>query len=353
VVLEKGNTGAVMKYIEYLRKYLPVWVTISISLALLFGYYSPGGKSLKPVIPFFLFVMLYPMMINLRVEDIGKALKNPKLTLLALGMNFLLTPPLGALWAHILFSRADPYITTGFILKVTVPCSGMVAAWTGYAKGRVESALVIVALSFILAIFLVPLWMWALAGIYVKIDPLMIFKKMVFIVVLPLLAGYLTRKILVRKYGMNRYKGFAPFFPAISTCGMLLMIFIIISAEARMIIGHFQWVLLIILGIGTLYPFLFIIAILLTKVTRLGHGHGMALGYSVTAKNHAITIGVASTAFAGTLAVLPAAVAPLVQLPIMLLFLNLSERIKSFLHPELSMHLKNSGSTKRRRSIYL
>ena len=57
----------------------------------------------------------------------------------------------------------------------------------------------------------------------------------------------------------------------------------------------------------------------------------MAIGYSVAAKNHAITIGVATTAFGGTLAVLPAAVAPIIQIPIMLLFLKLSHRIEGFL----------------------
>jgi len=49
---------------------------------------------------------------------------------------------------------------------------------------------------------------------------------------------------------------------------------------------------------------------------RMDYGNGTALGYSVSAKAHAITIGVATTAFVGTLAVLPAAMAPIVQIPI-------------------------------------
>ena len=160
-----------MKFAELIRKYLPLWVALDIALALIIGYYFPEVKAAKAAIPFFLFVMLYPMMITLRVEHIGKAFKSPKLLIMAVGMNFLITPLLGALWAYLIFRNADPYLTTGFILKVVVPCSGMVAAWTGYAKGKVESALVIVAVSLILAIFLVPVWMMALAGTYVPIDP--------------------------------------------------------------------------------------------------------------------------------------------------------------------------------------
>lgn len=320
---------------ELMRKYLPVWVACSISLTLLLGYKAPGVHALKPAILFLLFIMLYPMMINLRVEDIGKVLKDWKLFSVAVLMNFLLTPLLGALWTYVLFSHADPYLAAGFILKVTVPCSGMVAAWTGYAKGKVESALVVVALSMVLAIFLVPFWMWTLAGMYVAIDPWMIFQKMLLIVVLPLAAGLGTRKILVRKYGPKNYKQrVAPYFPAISTCGMLFMVFIIISTQAELIMGNFQWMLLVIIGIGTLHPILFGLAILFCKLAHMDHGNGMALGYSVAAKNHAITIGIATTAFGGTLAVLPAAVAPLIQIPTMLLHLSFSERIKRFFHPE-------------------
>ncbi len=321
-----------MTFPQLMRKYLPLWVALSISLATLIGYRYQEVKVLKPAIPFLLFVMLYPMMINLRVEDIGKALKDWKLFSVAILMNFLLTPLLGGLWTHALFGHADPYLATGFILKVTVPCSGMVSAWTGYAKGKVESALMVVALSMALAIFLVPFWMWALAGVYVNIDPLMIFKKMLLIVVLPLAAGLATRRLLVRKYGPKKYKQrIAPYFPAISTCGMLFMVFIIISTQVNLILDHINSIFFVLLGIATLYPFLFALAILFGKLMHMDYGNCMALGYSVTAKNHAITIGVATTAFGGTLAVLPAAVAPIIQIPTMLLYLSLSERIRSFL----------------------
>lgn len=329
-----------MRFAELMRKYLPIWVAIDIGLALLVGYYFPGVTGASAAYPFLLFVMLYPMMITLKVEHIGNALKSPKLLAMAVGMNFLITPLLGALWAHVLFHNADPYLTTGFILKVVVPCSGMVAAWTGYARGRVESALVIVAVSLILAIFLVPVWMTLLAGSYVPIDIWVIFKNTLLIVALPLVAGLVTRRYLVHRYGQKRFQALSIYFSPTSTSGMLAMIFIIMSAHAGLLISNFHWVLLIILGIATLYPLLFVIAIFFSRLMHIDHGDCMALGYSVTAKNHAITIGIATTAFAGTLAVLPAAVAPIVQIPIMLLFLNLSGRIERLLYRHEQLEAK-------------
>ncbi len=319
------------KFPLIMRKYLPLWIAADIALALLVGSQGGGTRALKQVMPLLLFVMLYPMMINLRVEDIGRALKDLRLFAIAILMNFLLTPLLGALWTRLFFHQVDPYLSAGFILKVTVPCSGMVAAWTGYARGRVESALVIVAVSLALSIFMVPFWMWALAGTYVSISPYVIFKTMLFIVVLPLAAGLPTRKLLVRKCGPQAYKmNIAPYFPAISTCGMLVMVFIIISSQAALIVGNPHWILLIIAGIATLYPLLFILAAVFAKWCGMDYGDGIALGYSVTARNHAITIGVATTAFSGTLAVLPAAVAPFVQIPIMLGILKAGSYIQGF-----------------------
>ncbi|MHC1566441.1 MAG: hypothetical protein ACXQTD_01575 [Candidatus Syntropharchaeia archaeon] len=67
---------------------------------------------------------------------------------------------------------------------VIVPCSGMVAAWTGYAKGKVETVLIIVALSLLAGILLVPFWMWVLARVYVEIDPLMTLQKIVLIFII-------------------------------------------------------------------------------------------------------------------------------------------------------------------------
>ena len=76
---------------------------------------------------------------------------------------------------------------------------------------------------------------------------------------------------------------------------------------------------------------LFIIAIVYSKMAYINYGNAIALGYSVTTKNHAITIDIAMTTFSGAMAVLPAAFVPMVQIPIMLLILKLAHRVGGFL----------------------
>ncbi len=158
---------------------------------------------------------------------------------------------------------------------------------------------------------------------------------------LPLTAGIATRKLLIRKIDMERYRQIGPRFPAISTCGMLIMVFIIISTQARLIVPNFHYVLLVVFGIATLYPLNSLLVVLLSRIFRFDYEDTIALVYSVTAKNHAITIGTAVTAFSETLVALPAAVAPLIQIPIMLLILKLSPKIESLYDTNLNELCEN------------
>ncbi|MHA1431649.1 MAG: arsenic resistance protein [Candidatus Freyarchaeota archaeon] len=325
-----------------ISRYLPVFVSASIILGLVAGHLNPEGvKVLKPWVPIPLFFMLYPMMINVKIEEIRYVLTSPKLIISAVLLNFLVSPLLGALFANIFLSGLNPFLTVGFILKVTVPCSGMVVAWTGFAKGRIESALIIVALSFVLAIFLIPLWMLILVGSYIPIDVWMMMQKLMLIVVLPLIAGLITRKFLIRRMGEERFSEFKPAFPAVSSIGMYVIVFIAIALEAETILNHFNYILMIALGILALYPTLFVISLIYSKIVGFDYGDTIALGYAVTAKNHSITIALALTTFGG-LAVLPPAFAPIIQIPLMIVILKLAPKIDRFVSKAKKEEIKEN-----------
>lgn len=322
-----------MRFFAILRKYLPLFVLLDIVLALIAGSAAPQVlKSLKPWVPVPLFFMLYPMMINFRIENAAKALRNPRVVLAALVINFVISPPLAALFAWLFFRGSDPYLIAGFILKVTVAGSGMVAAWTGFAKGRVETALTIVAAGLILVILAVPLWMVVLAGAYVPVDVWLMVKQLTLIVILPLVAGVLTRRLILRRYGLETYKKIQPVLPALSSLGMYAIVFIAVGMQAHNIISQPHIILLLIPAIAVLYSLLFVIAIGYAKVAGLDYEDAIAIGYSTTAKNHSITLALAITAFGG-MAILPPAFAPVVQIPLMIIILRLAPWLKREVFP--------------------
>lgn len=138
---------------------LIILILFSIVAGVVFGWWSPDqAHGLKAYSKAALFIMLYPMMIGLRIEEVGKAAANLKLISFSMLFNFLLSPLLAAGLAYVfLYNRPD--FAVGLILTGTVPCAGMVAGWTGYAKGNVALAMVIVALSLLVSIVMIPIWM--------------------------------------------------------------------------------------------------------------------------------------------------------------------------------------------------
>lgn len=144
----------------HLKKYLLVYVAIAMLLGLLLGHpnaaWTKGHKStithLTTIVVFFI---IYPMMVNLRLESLAKAGRNWRGLALALGYNFVWAPVIGYLLAKGFLN--DPLLALGFLMVMVVPCSSMSIGYTGLAEGNVELATVTVALSFLVAVGAVPL----------------------------------------------------------------------------------------------------------------------------------------------------------------------------------------------------
>ncbi len=315
----------------FLKKYLPLFVFIDIVLALSTGLLFPSFVStLSPLIPYGMFIMLFPMMMGIVIEELKLVAKDKKIILVSIIINFILSPLIAYFWAKLFFIGFDPKFIAGWILKLTVPCSAMMVAWTGLSKGKTETALVIQVASFLIAIFAIPLWMILLVGEYVPVDFLVIAKKILWIIVLPLIAGVGARELIIhRKYGKEVFKNdIKPFLPPISSIGMYFVIFIAISREATAIITNFHLVWILILSIFVVYPVLFGLSIIISKKSGISYENAIAIGFATTAKNHGITLALAITAFGG-LSVLPPSIVPMFQVLLMMFIWKISPKIRS------------------------
>ena len=332
VIKVRKLAGRVKRFSELLRRYLAPLVLLTIVLGLAYGACCHDTASLfKPIVSVPLFFMLYPMMINIHIENIEREALSKGVILGVIFLNFILSPILAAIFANLFLANLNPYLVVGFVLKLTVPCSGMVIAWTGFAQGRTETALVIVSLSFLLGILLIPVWMYLLVGVLVPIDIWLMAQKIMIIIVLPLVAGLVTRRIIIRRWGMQKFKSIRPTFPAISSLGMFAIIFMMMALESQVILEHLEFILYIAIGILIIYPSLALIGILYSKLVGLDFEDGIAMTYGVTAKNHGITMAIAVTTFEG-IAVLPAAFAPIIQIPLMLIILRLAPKLKTWIN---------------------
>ena len=72
------------------------------------------------------------------------------------------------------------------------------------------------------------------------------------------MAGLATRRFLIGKIGVKRFREITPVFPAISCLGMYAIVFIATALESKIILANPSYILMIALGIISLYPILFI-----------------------------------------------------------------------------------------------
>lgn len=312
---------------KFLSKWLPLITMLVIGVGLIVGYYYPRfAKSLKPYVPIPLFLMLFPMMIGLNLEGVTMVFTRPKVLLSALLLTFGLIPPLGKLFATLFFRGTDPLLQVGYILNMVVPCSGMVAAWTGFAKGKAETALVIVSVSLILSLGFIPLWMWVLTGSMVYVPVVLILKNLAYMVVIPLIAGQVTRRVLLKRMGTKAFMGLTPYFSGISSFGMYIIIFISMALEARTVINnpHYAW--LVIVSMSSFYAVVFVLTVIYAWALRIEYEDMVALAYGVTARNLSITIALALMTWGG-LAVLAPAFDPPIQVAVMMMFLYTAPKL--------------------------
>jgi len=274
------------------------------------------------------FLIIYPMMINLKMESIKLAAKNWKGILIVLAYNFLLAPLFGWLLAHGLLH--DPMLSIGFLLVMVVPCSSMSIGYTGLAEGNVELATVAMAVSFLFSIVAVPAWMSLFAAQYNMPSPTWILiKSMLTVLIAPMIAGYLTRLLLVKRLGEKKFMQLMPLFPSISVLAMFLIVLLIFFMKESLIVQEWSLVLwLMIPNILFMGGTLFIVT-WVDRLIRLSYEDHMAIVFGATGKNNGTAIALATMAFSPMVAI-PAATVPIFQIILLVAYLKMAPMIRRY-----------------------
>ena len=246
---ERDLNRLLMSRLRPIQEHLNRWMLVYVSLAIVGARARQRGRrldegqrgSIGGLTTGAVFLIIYPMMVNVRFEALLRAGRNLRGIGIALAFNFMWAPIVGWVLATVFLS--DPLLALGFLLVMVVPCSSMAIGYTGLAKGDLELATVVVALSFVLAIVAVPLWMTVFASRYAVAVPIGdLINSILTVLVAPMILGYATRRGLLRWLGNVRFAALAPLFPALSLLGMYSIVFLIFFGKAALIIDRWQTV---------------------------------------------------------------------------------------------------------------
>lgn len=324
----------------WIEKLLALWVVLCIISGLLLGKYFPEfSESLAIGIPIGLFLMIYPAMTKIELDELKKALQSKKQVGIIVFFNYAVNPFLLYALGFIFFGKILPYfglitdetakyLWTGLILLGVAPCIAMVLVWTDLAKGNGPLGIVLMAWNSIIQIITTPLYIALLVGTYIAIDIILIGESVLLYLGLPLLFGVITRReVIKRKSESWLNKRLIPYFNAMQLLALLFTMVVMFSLKGGVIIDNPNLIWQMAIPVILFFFLLFNLVYYTTR--RLGYNYEDAstMGFHCTGRNFELAIAIALTAFASMpMVAVSTVVGPLIEIPVMLTLVWLTLR---------------------------
>jgi ACR3 family arsenite transporter len=331
----RADPAAIVRRLSTLDRFLPLWIFSAMAIGLLLGRLFPGlGAALDRVqvagvsvpIAIGLLWMMYPVLAKVRYETIGGHISDRRLLGTSLVLNWVLGPLVMFALAWIFLPDLPEY-RNGLILIGLARCIAMVLIWNTLACGSGELAAVLVALNSVFQIIMysflgwlfltaVPGWFGAETAV-VDVSMWAIAKSVMIFLGVPLLAGYLTRRILVRRRGRDWYDDtFMPRFGPTALIGLLYTIVLMFAMQGDRILQLPLDVMRIALPLLVYFFVMFGVAFVLSRKLGFGYQETAALSFTAAGNNFELAIAVAVATFGiASGEALAAVVGPLIEVP--------------------------------------
>ncbi|WP_111641194.1 ACR3 family arsenite efflux transporter [Marinimicrobium alkaliphilum] len=331
------------------ERYMTLWVALCIAVGVLVGNLVPGVFSViarlevfhvNLVVAVFIWVMIYPMMVQIDFRALGQVTRRPKGLILTLVVNWLIKPftmaALGWLFFRVLFAGwVDPQTATeyiaGMILLGVAPCTAMVFVWSQLTKGDANYTLVQVSLNDVIMIFaFAPLaaFLLGVTDIYVPWETLTV--SVVLYVLLPLVAGVLTRHWLSRRRGALGVDSFLAQVKPWSILGLLATVVLLFGFQAERIIDQPGVIGLIAIPLLIQTYGIFFLAYVAAYWLRLPHRIAAPACMISTSNFFELAVAVAISVFGlHSGAALATVVGVLVEVPVMLSLVAIANRTRA------------------------
>lgn len=340
------------------ERYLSVWVGLCIVAGMVLGHWVPGVFSLisrleyahvNLVIAVFIWVMIYPMMVQIDFSAIRDVGRKPKGLALTLTVNWLIKPfsmvLFGWLFFRVIFSSwVDPAMASeymaGMILLGVAPCTAMVFVWSQLVKGDPNYTLVQVSINDIIMIFaFAPLAALLLGVSDITVPWETLLLSVLLYVLLPLLAGVWTRRRLERGGDTQRIEQFTRSLKPWSVLGLLATVVLLFGFQADRISNEPLTIVLIAIPLLLQAYGVFALTYWAAKRLRLPHNVAGPASLIGTSNFFELAVAVAISLFGlNSGAALATVVGVLVEVPVMLSLVAIVNRTSGlFPGPEAAL----------------
>ncbi|WP_022705612.1 ACR3 family arsenite efflux transporter [Pseudorhodobacter ferrugineus] len=239
------------------ERYLTLWVALCILAGLALGSLMPGAfamlagleyASVNLVVAVLIWAMVYPMMVAVDLGSLKSVGQRPKGLIITVVINWLIKPftmaALGVLFFHHLFAglidaKMAPEYIAGLILLGAAPCTAMVFVWSQMTRGDPNYTLVQVSLNdLIMVVAFAPIVAFLLGVTDIIVPWETLILSTVLYVVIPLVAGLLTRHALMARGGEAAVTGFTARIKPASMMGLLLTVVLLFGFQGPVILAQ-------------------------------------------------------------------------------------------------------------------
>lgn len=337
------------KGIGFFERYLTIWVALCIVLGLLIGQYLPAlprtlsqWEYANVSIPMsvLIWLMIWPMMMKIDFRSVLNVGRNPKGIVVTCVTNWIIKPfsmfLIAKFFLRVVFGRfipaylANDYLA-GAVLLGAAPCTAMVFVWSHLTKGDAAYTLVQVAINdLIILVAFAPIvgFLLEVGGVSIPWDTLLL--SVVLFVVIPLIAGVITRYMVIKKRGKEYFENvFIGKFNSITTIGLLLTLIILFSFQGDVILENPFHIFLIAIPLTIQTFLIFFIAYRWAKAWKLPHRIASPAGMIGASNFFELAVAVAISLFGlHSGASLATVVGVLVEVPVMLTLVRISNKTK-------------------------
>ena len=329
---------------------LPLWIGLAMLAGILLGRTLPGvGDALAAVevqgvslpIALGLLVMMYPVLAKVRYDELGHVTTDRRLLWASVALNWVVGPALMFTLAWLMLPDL-PEFRTGLVIVGLARCIAMVVVWNDLACGDREAAAVLVAANSVFQILAfaglgwfyldaLPGWL-GLDSTSAEFSTRDIAASVAVFLGIPLLAGYLTRRLGERRWGRETYE--TRFLPRIGPWGLYGLLFTIVllfALQGDAITRQPLDVARIALPLLAYFALMWGVGFLLGRALGMTYARTTSLAFTAAGNNYELAIAVCTATFGVTSGqALAGVVGPLIEVPVLVGLVCVALRLRRY-----------------------